>query len=439
MVQYTLYTCACGYSYQDDVVSKLGHDYTKVSQIGSYVTYECSRCGDTYTTRVIIIDPPTPPIIEYGSEEEAAVMTASSTGCSSERVLKATVTEEHSYIYASGKLLRETITTTAADGTVTTEVLDFCYDAQGNPYSLTRTKGTSSAETYYYITNLQGDVTRLVTSTGATAVTYSYDAYGRTDINYTSSTYAALATSNPLRYRGYYYDTDTGFYYLLSRYYDPNIGRFINADSYASTGQDFIGYNMFAYCNNNPVINSDPSGNLFFTALGAATGFISGAITAMATGQDRELWFETACHGAIGGAIAGAGVDAGLLILGTAGVTAPAVAGAVAAAYALGGAGNVYSTHATATGELSAGAYIGSFLIGGTFNTLSLGTGLGAISSSIDELILRGMMDFAENLGVGVGIGISTSAATTIGTSTSSYRNAPPKNILLSNHTKELW
>ena len=71
-------------------------------------------------------------------------------------ILVSTVTEQHSYIYASGRLLRETITTTAADGTVTTEVLDFAYDAQGTPYSLTYTNGTASPATYYYITNLHG-------------------------------------------------------------------------------------------------------------------------------------------------------------------------------------------------------------------------------------------------------------------------------------------
>ena len=58
---------------------------------------------------------------------------------------------------------------------------------------------------------------------------------------------------NPIRYRGYYYDSEIGMYYLQSRYYNPQVGRFINADGYVSTGQDVTGYNMFAYCSNNPV------------------------------------------------------------------------------------------------------------------------------------------------------------------------------------------
>ena len=67
---------------------------------------------------------------------------------------------------------------------------------------------------------------------------------------------------NPIRYRGYYYDNETGLYYLQSRYYDSAIGRFVNADTYISTGQGFIGYNMFAYCNNNPVDGIDPCGDI---------------------------------------------------------------------------------------------------------------------------------------------------------------------------------
>ena len=70
-----------------------------------------------------------------------------------------------------------------------------------------------------------------------------------------------MAEKNPLRYRGYYYDNETGFYYLQSRYYDPAVKRFINADIYTSTDSaDAVSCNMFAYCGNNPVASADPSG-----------------------------------------------------------------------------------------------------------------------------------------------------------------------------------
>ncbi len=93
---------------------------------------------------------------------------------------------------------------------------------------------------------------------GNVLASYAYNAWGTM---YKSS--GTMANINPLRYRGYYYDAETDFYYLQSRYYDPIVSRFINADSYASTGQGFLGYNMFLYCGNNPVNNADVSGNRY--------------------------------------------------------------------------------------------------------------------------------------------------------------------------------
>ena len=270
---YTLHACACGYSYQDNAVSKLGHRFIVIAEDGSNATYRCTRCGHTYTSPISIIDPPNPPVSQYSLGDEAAT-----TGCGSERVLKSTVTEEHSYIYAGGRLLRETITTTAANGTVTTKVLDFAYDAQGTPYSLTYTNGTASPVTYYYITNLQGDVTYLINGGGTMVASYSYDPYGQIQ-----QTTGSMAEINPLRYRGYYYDADTEFYYLQSRYYDATICRFINADSYSSTGQGILGYNMFAYCLNNPVTGYDPSGEWNWGGVVAGLGIIAGTVISVAT------------------------------------------------------------------------------------------------------------------------------------------------------------
>ena len=147
----------------------------------------------------------------------------------------------HNYLYASGQLIRETYGN---------NTLDFFYDASGYPYAL-KYNGTI----YYYITNLQGDVMYLIDANENTVASYEYDPYG----NIVSAT-GTLAEINPLRYRGYYYDTELEMYYLQSRYYDPQISRFINADVYASTGQSMIGHNMFAYCYNDPVDNCDMEG-----------------------------------------------------------------------------------------------------------------------------------------------------------------------------------
>jgi len=100
---------------------------------------------------------------------------------------------------------------------------------------------------------------------GGWRATYSYDEWGNL-ISISGDT--ALANLNPIRYRGYYYDAETGFYYLRSRYYDPEIGRFLNADALVSTGQGILGNNMFAYCGNNPVNFYDPSGKFSTNFLG---------------------------------------------------------------------------------------------------------------------------------------------------------------------------
>ena len=146
------------------------------------------------------------------------------------------------------------IETTVDDGTPVTETLSFSYDASGLPMSVVY-NGTA----YFYTVNLQGDVMAIVDTTGNPVVTYAYDAWGNI-LSVTGTMAETLGQSNPLRYRGYVYDNETQLYYLQSRYYDPNLGRFINADALVSTGQGILGNNMFAYCLNNPVCRKDIGG-----------------------------------------------------------------------------------------------------------------------------------------------------------------------------------
>ncbi|MBR6666198.1 MAG: RHS repeat-associated core domain-containing protein, partial [Lachnospiraceae bacterium] len=143
----------------------------------------------------------------------------------------------HTYIWEDGRPLQECVSGNTGIHSAGT-IMYFYYDMNGRPYAL-QYNGTI----YYYLLNAQGDVIRMIDSTGATVASYEYDPYG----NIVSAT-GTMAEANPLRYRGYYYDSETDFYYLNSRYYDPKTGRFINADSYVSTGQGIMGYNMFAYC-----------------------------------------------------------------------------------------------------------------------------------------------------------------------------------------------
>ena len=161
-----------------------------------------------------------------------------------QRTTKTVNDVEHKYYYSDGFLRRETY------GDIT---LYFFYDANGVPFSILYNRSTL----YYYITNLEGDVIKLVDTYGNTAAMYKYDPFGR-EI-YAVGSHAQI---NPLRYRSYYYDTETEMYYVSSRYYDPEVGRFISADSFASTGQGILGFNMFAYCNNNPINMEDYGGTI---------------------------------------------------------------------------------------------------------------------------------------------------------------------------------
>ena len=115
---------------------------------------------------------------------------------------------------------------------------------------------------YYYVYNLQGDVEAITDATGTIVASYTYGAWGSSiSVKNHTTNGVNIAQINPIRYRGYYYDAETNFYYLNSRYYDPGICRFINADGAVSgVGGDIQGYNMFAYCFNNPVRFSDLNG-----------------------------------------------------------------------------------------------------------------------------------------------------------------------------------
>ena len=192
---------------------------------------------------------------------------------------------KHEYLTLNNKVVYEKI----GDGD-TARIMIFSYGAQGRPFAVKYSSNNGAKFTnYFYALNQQGDVVKIfrpeavkdadgnVTGyTEKTYATYTYDAWGKL-IGITNSagtnilgktTSTSLANLNPLRYRGYYYDNETGFYYLQSRYYDPTVRRFVNADAYTSTGQGFVGTNMFAYCGNNPVVIADHSGNAGEEAMG---------------------------------------------------------------------------------------------------------------------------------------------------------------------------
>ncbi len=145
------------------------------------------------------------------------------------------------YLYSGDLLMRQT------DGTNT---IDFQYDASGNVVGF-----VYNGVPYYYLRNLLNDVSGIVDGDGNVVAKYRYDAYG--NIIYSTGDMAEI---NPIRYRGYYYDTETNWYYLQSRYYNPEWCRFISPDSLFIAGDAITGNNMYAYCNGDPVSYIDNCG-----------------------------------------------------------------------------------------------------------------------------------------------------------------------------------
>ena len=138
--------------------------------------------------------------------------------------------------------------------------MHFFYDAQGRA-----TIVQYNRVDYAYLHNLQGDVTGLMDMNGAVVVEYRYDAWGRPTGTW-GSLAETLGRDNPFRYRGYVWDEETGLYYLCSRYYDPEWGRFVNADVFLGNVGTILGHNVFAYCANNPVNLIDPDGMSSYSA-----------------------------------------------------------------------------------------------------------------------------------------------------------------------------
>ena len=177
-------------------------------------------------------------------------------------------------------------------------------------------------DVYYYSKNIAGNVLALVEQDGTVVARYNYDAWGQivsiTDgsDNDVSSNGDHIANLNPMRYRGYYYEKETGFYYVSSRYYDPEIGRWISADDteYLGAEGELLSYNLFAYCLNNPVNRTDINGNWSlpnWAKVAIGTVAIAGlAVATVCTGGAAAVICGAALSGAIAGGASGAVIGA---------------------------------------------------------------------------------------------------------------------------------
>ena len=189
------------------------------------------------------------------------------------------------YYYTDGVMTTE-VNYLPNSGTLTADTkIDYIYDNTGLAFVMVEVYNSDNnycvstgKYTFYVKRNAQGDVTSLIDITSGNtgdSIDYIYTAYGRHYIEGISGDVSTMiADLNTVTYKGYSYDSDLEMYYLGSRWYDPEVCRFINGDSYVSTGQDITGFNMFAYCLNNPVNFKDTSGYYAEKAGGVVGGAI---------------------------------------------------------------------------------------------------------------------------------------------------------------------
>ena len=231
---------------------------------------------------------------------------------------------------------------------------------------------------YFYRRDCQGNIIALIDSSGNVVVEYKYDAWGNHEAEVASEEYVTLANLNPFRYRGYYYDSETGLYFLQTRYYDPEVGRFISRDSIEYADPETIcGLNLYAYCGNNPVMNVDPSGEFFLTFLlccligGTVAGAIVGGASAALNGEN--IW-----DGIWKGALTGLMLGTSVVLIG-AGLTAP-LAGTIWASIAIGaGVGSAFALGVNINSQLQNGGF-GSFNIGEMFRAWGTGAVIGGLA-----------------------------------------------------------
>ena len=221
------------------------------------------------------------------------------------RVKKISGNTETKYYY-NGSILSGLVKTTTGNTGTTKTTVQFVYDAEGKPFLL-RFNGKTD---YFYLYNGLGDVVGLVDSSNQVVVRYQYNSWGKVTSTQDTSG-VSLATLNPFRYRKYVYDPETGLYCLGSRYYDPEVGRFVNADDtdvIFAKPQELGSKNLYAYCDNNPVAREDYAGEFPIPCIvGAVVGaVVSGFSYVLSSGGEIDgVELAKSCLvGAVSGALA---------------------------------------------------------------------------------------------------------------------------------------
>ena len=287
------------------------------------------------------------------------------------RVYKNVFGTHYYYTILGDKVLKETWSN---------NTILYTYDVDGSLISF-----NYNDTEYFYVKNMLNDIIKITDSNGNVLVTYDYDAYGNI-IKTTDTSGINLSNINPYRYRSYRYDTETGYYYLNQRYYDPTTARFISQDDTGFLNpSDSRGMNLYAYCMNNPVMYVDPSGEIAICtilaamAIGFGAGFVIGGSFEIGKQIYNNGWHPSTWDwGQIGLSALGGGV-----------------AGAISA-IPIGGGGFI--------------SYLGTFFIGGiasvagglisgsvnSWESMAIAFGIGAVTN----VFARGVSDIAKHFKV---------------------------------------
>ena len=285
------------------------------------------------------------------------------------------------YTYdTSGRLIRENYTETYNDLSSNSRDILYLYDESGIVGAIQ--KYNSTTETFYFDRNIKGDVIGIYNASGTRIAKYSYDSWGNSKVTTLSSN--NFSAYNPIRYRGYYFDAESGFYFLNARYYNPQWRKFISPDDTAYLDPDTPnGLNLYAYCNNDPANCSDPSGNsvigalLLGVAIGAVVGGAIGYVSAKYIYEDLDIVRATLMGALFGGIIGGA---VGLAI----GSGAGSVAAKIGTTFLWKGLKSIVSKGISDTvaylyfGKKGGNIieYMGAFVFGGVVGVLPLGEDL---------------------------------------------------------------
>jgi len=310
---------------------------------------------------------------------------------------KSIASQNWRYFYEGDRLVRQLENSTTA--------IDFLYGQEG------LLGFVYNGETYLYQKNIFGDIVKILNSAGSVVAEYGYTAFGECNV---ITNVNNIATINPFRYRGYLYEANSGLYYLKTRFYNPVTGRFISPDSTKYLQPNVInGLNLYAYCNNNPVMNIDPTGHFAITlttlliggliagAIGAGIGFGTAVYKDV---KEDGVWFNGDWTNYVGRTLGGfvEGFGVGICTILGAGVGAVLLGGTIATLFAstgltlsLGTALGIGSGVAFATGMAGYAVRVGvsrsedfkgqNMFVEGVFNAVSgalsvLGGFLGGIA-----------------------------------------------------------